>query len=94
MYVSRWSDAEKAQEFAAIYAKSLSQRYTKAEEVGDNSSSSTRPSKYKIALLQGRHTWNTKEGTVVIDQEGDTVLVTEGLDAATTQTLEKEVFKK
>jgi len=94
MYVSRWSDAEKAQEFAAIYAKSLSQRYTKAEEVGDNSSSSTRPSKYKIALLQGRHAWNTNEGSVVIDQENDTVLVTEGLDAATTQTLEKEVFKK
>jgi hypothetical protein len=43
--------------------------------------------------LQGRHAWATEEGAVVIEEHGDTVLVTESLDAATTETLEKEVFK-
>jgi len=32
-YVSRWSSAEKASEFAEIYARSLAKRYKKVEEV-------------------------------------------------------------
>jgi hypothetical protein len=95
MYMSRWSDGEKAAEFAEIYAKSLEKRYRKAEEVGAAlTTGAGRASNYKIELLQGRHTWNTEEGTIVIEQKNDTVLVTESLDAATTQTLEKEVFGK
>ncbi|MGA8441181.1 MAG: hypothetical protein WB762_35515 [Candidatus Sulfotelmatobacter sp.] len=94
-YVSRWSDAEKAAEFADIYARSLSKRYQKAEEVGNPSSNPTaQHSRYKIDLLQGRHAWTTEDGTVVIEQHDDTVLVSESLDATTTDTLEKEVFKK
>src|SRR5208337_4117275 len=52
-YVSRWSDAEKAAEFADIYARSLPKRYQKAEEVGNPSSgqSAAQHSKYKIELL-------------------------------------------
>ena len=94
MYVSRWSSAEKASEFAEIYARSLAQRYKKAEEIGDPSSSrSSQPHpEYKVDVLKGRHAWTTEEGTVVIEQHGDTVLVVESLDAATTETLEKEVF--
>jgi hypothetical protein len=42
--------------------------------------------------LTGRHTWTTNEGTVVIEEKGDTVFVSESLDASTTSTLEKEVF--
>jgi hypothetical protein len=95
MYVSRWADGEKAAEFAEIYAKSLEKRYQKAEEVGAaKPSEAERSSKYKIELLQGHHEWNTEEGAVVIEQKNDTVLVTESLDAATTITLEKEVFGK
>jgi hypothetical protein len=96
MYVSRWSDAEKAAEFAEIYAQSLAKRYRKAEEVGKTSSgqAAAQHPKYKIDLLQGRHAWTTEEGTVVIEERGDTVLVSESLDAATTEALEKEVFKK
>ena len=94
-YVSRWSDAEKAAEFADIYARSLPKRYQKAEEVGNPSSGQTaQHSKYKINLLQGRHAWTTEDGAVVIEQHGDTVLVSESLDATTTDTLEKEVFKQ
>ena len=96
MYVSRWSDAQKAAEFAEIYAQSLAKRYHKAEEAGKTSSgqAAAQHPKYKIDLLQGRHAWTTEEGTVVIEERGDTVLVSESLDAATTEALEKEVFKK
>jgi hypothetical protein len=94
LYVSQWSSAEKASEFAQIYARSLAQRYKKAEEVGNPSSvqSSLENPQSKIDVLKGRHLWTTEEGAVVIEEQGDTVLVSESLDPATTQTLEKEVF--
>ena len=47
-----------------------------------------------IEVLKGLHRWTTEEGTVLIEEQGATVLVSESLDAATTQTLEKEVFGK
>lgn len=96
MYVSRWSSAEKASEFAEIYARSLATRYKKVEEVKDQSSGQTAAAhpEYKVDVLQGLHAWTTDEGTVVIEEQGDTVLVSESLDAATTEMLEKEVFKK
>ena len=51
LYVSRWSDAEKAAEFAEIYATSLAKRYKKAEEAGKSSSGDAEHhSKYKIDL--------------------------------------------
>ncbi len=105
-YVSRWSSPEKAEEFAEIYARSLPKRYKKAEDTEKASSSQsaseqdasekTAPERgqYKLDILTGRHAWNTEEGSVVIEQVGDTVLISESLDAATTATLEKEVFKK
>ena len=98
-YVSRWSNSEKAEEFAAIYAQSLKQRYQKAEEIPDPSSDRAAPpdksqnAESKLDLLNGRHVWNTDEGAVVIEEQGDTVLISESLDAATTAALEKEVFK-
>jgi hypothetical protein len=95
LYVSRWSSAERAAEFAGIYARSIGQRYKKAEEVRDSSAAPVdRSQERKVELLQGRHAWTTEEGTVVIEEQGDTVLVSESLDAATAETLEKEVFGK
>jgi hypothetical protein len=91
LYVSRWSSAEKAAEFAGIYSRSLAKRYLKLERITDASAVERTPER-KVELLQGRHSWSTEEGTVVIEERGDTVLVSEGLDSATTQTLEKEVF--
>jgi hypothetical protein len=93
LYVSRWSSPEKASEFAEIYARSLVRRYKKVEEVADPSSLQPTDHSHDVDLLQGRHAWTTEEGTVVIEEHGDTVLVSESLDAATTATLEKEVFK-
>jgi hypothetical protein len=91
LYVSKWADEEKAQEFAAIYGESLGKRYGKVEEVGGPAVPG-RHAKYKINLLRGRHVWNTEEGPVVIEQKGDTVLVCESLDAGITTVIEKEVF--
>jgi len=90
LYVSHWSSADTAAEFAAIYAQSLKQRYKKVEE--ENPAPATIQPNSKADVLQGRHVWTTDEGRVVIDEEGDTVLVSESLDATTTAALEKEVF--
>src|ERR1700687_3156444 len=38
LYVSRWSSPEKAEEFAAIYARSLARRYKKADEAEPDNS--------------------------------------------------------
>jgi hypothetical protein len=93
LYVSRWSSADKAAEFAQIYARSLKQRYKKTEEVGDSAPDRAAAPNAKFAdLLKGRHAWTTEEGVVVIEEQGDVVLVSESLDGATTATLEREVF--
>ena len=94
LYVSRWSSADKAAEFAEIYAESLKQRYKKAEEVGDPApqKAAAQGAEAKIDLLKGRHAWTTDDGAVVIEEQGDTVFVSESLDAATTAALEREVF--
>ena len=81
LYVSRWSNAERANEFAAIYAKALAKRYVHVRDVAENGK--TPP---------GKHTWLTEDGSVVIDAEGDTVLVAESLDEPTTEKLEEETF--
>jgi hypothetical protein len=101
LYVSRWSSAEKASEFAAIYAKALAQRYKKAEETTDRASGKAasdqapaQKSEGEPEVLTGRHTWSTEEGAVIIEEQGDTVFVSESLDAGTTERLERELFGK
>jgi hypothetical protein len=94
LYVSRWSNAEKAAEFAGIYANSLKGRYKKTEEIGNSAppQSAAQDAESKVGLLHGRHVWATEDGTVVIEEQGDTVLVSESLNEATTATIEREVF--
>jgi hypothetical protein len=94
LYVSRWSSSDKAAEFAAIYAQSLKQRYRKVEDAGDPApgQAATESVEPKVELLKGRHSWTTEEGTVVIEEQGDTVFVSESLDAPTTAALEREVL--
>jgi hypothetical protein len=97
LYVSRWSNADSAAAFAGIYASSLKQRYKKHDQNGNSPAQAQPDPKDSIAdtnpaPLQGRHSWNTDEGTVIIEQQGDTVLITESLDAQTTSTVESEVF--
>jgi hypothetical protein len=94
IYASRWSSAQTAARFAAIYAHSVPQRYKNAEEV--KTTLALRSAAYgrqsSLDLLRGRRVWNTEEGTVVIEQRGDTVFASESLDPATTDRLEREVF--
>jgi hypothetical protein len=94
LYVSRWSSADKAAEFAGIYAQSLQQRYKKLEEGSDHdpNHASAQNDGSQVDLLKGRHTWTTEDGAVVIEEQGDTVFVSESLDAGTTAALEREVF--
>jgi len=92
LYVSRWSSADAAAEFAAIYAGSLKQRYKKPEESIAATPQTDPSATSQSERLRGRHTWSTEEGAVVIEEQGDTVFVSESLDTATTATLEKEVF--
>jgi hypothetical protein len=91
LYASRWSNAEHAAEFAAIYAKSLAKRYKSVSEVAEGES---RPlgDLSTFVTLNGRHTWQTEDGPVVIHLEGDTLLVTESFDRQITERLEQEMF--
>jgi len=88
LYVSRWADAEKAREFGAIYAKSLTQRYRQVKATGEDPSDDLA----KLDTLSGKHAWQTEEGIVVIEVEGDTVMVSESLDSVTTEALQHDVF--
>ena len=72
LYVSRWSSVEKAVQFGAIYAEGLAARYRRAVEVkveGPGARAST-----------DARGWNTEEGSILIEQRGDLVLVAESLD--------------
>ena len=44
--------------------------------------------------LRGRHAWLTEEGVVLIEVQGDAVLITESLDPATTQRVEDDFWPK
>jgi hypothetical protein len=92
-YASRWSSPAKAAEFAAVYAKSLAQRYQKRQALGtDGKVSSDAPPADSWRTLRGSHAWLTEEGAVVIDVRGDTVLISESLDEATTKTVEDDFW--
>lgn len=92
-YVSRWQDADAAEQFAAIYAGYLPKRYPGAKEAGA-SATTTRSGvrdvpgmgatvKVDVAgRLTGRHSWRTEAGTVSLEVQNDTVLILEGFDDA------------
>ena len=88
LYVSRWSSPQESAEFAAIYAKSLEKRYRRAHQNGDNRVKDLDT----LETLTGRHTWATEDGPVVINVQGDTVMVTESLDEEVTKKMEQELF--
>ena len=91
LYVSRWSNAEKASEFAAIYAKAIGKRYLHVRDAAENG----KLPEIKTAALEkltGKRAWLTEEGPVFIEVEGDTVLAAESVDQPATEELENEVF--
>jgi hypothetical protein len=90
LYVSRWSSPEKASEFAFIYAKGLKERYQHVRDV--DGEKQVKPAAYSIETLTGKHSFLTEEGTIVIEANGDMVLVSESLDQDTTKQIERQVF--
>jgi hypothetical protein len=98
LYVSRWSSPVTAAQFAGVYAQSLNHRYKKVIQARDPQNPGDAQANPKLedeaapAPLEGRHSWTTEEGAVVVEQKGETVFITEGLDDATMTILEKEVF--
>ena len=91
LYVSRWSGPEKAAEFAAVYAKALRQRY---RQVRADVQGNAKPvlDTGAAEALTGKHNWLTEDGPVVIDVEGDTVMVTESLDQTVTDKVQQQLF--
>jgi hypothetical protein len=77
VFVSEWATPRWAEEFAAIYARGIQQRYKNVQPPAG----SDLPADLKsLQSLGGDHTWNTEDGGVVIDVKGSMVLVTESLD--------------
>jgi hypothetical protein len=93
LYVSRWATPDKAAEFAAVYAKSLAQRYQKRQALGvDGKVAEDAPPVDAWRTLRGRHAWMTEEGAIVIEVRGDEVLVSESLDDDTTRQAEDDFW--
>jgi len=93
LYVSRWSNAAKAAEFAAVYAKALTQRYQKRQALGTDGKAAGDASPVDSwRRLRGRHAWLTEEGLVVIEVRGDEILISESLDEATTKRVEGDFW--
>ena len=93
VYVSRWSDAGKAAEFAAVYAKSLEKRYKQAQPLGaDGNVAKDAPPVDSWRSLRGYHAWQTEDGPVVIEVRGDEVLISESMDAETTKRVEGDFW--
>jgi hypothetical protein len=89
VFVSKWASPRWAEEFAAIYARGVQQRYTNVEApAGSDLPADLK----KLESLGGDHTWNTGDGAVVIAVKGDTVLVTESLVPAITDDFRHSVL--
>jgi hypothetical protein len=91
LYASRWSSPESASNFAAIYAVAIGKRYLHVHDVAEDGKDPAVPTE-ALDHLTGKRAWLTEDGPVVIDVQGDTVMVTESLDQTTTDNLEQEVF--
>jgi hypothetical protein len=93
LYVSRWSSPATAAEFAAVYAKSLAQRYQKHQGLAaDGKVAENAPPADSWRTLRGRHAWLTEEGIVLIEVRGAEILISESLDDETTKTVEADFW--
>jgi hypothetical protein len=82
LYVSRWASAAKAEEFAAIYGRSIAKRYHQADPVAQPHMEPLEQLE-ELKCVTRRHSWNTEEGPVEMDVCGNIVVVTESFDNPT-----------
>jgi hypothetical protein len=87
VFVSKWASSKAAGQFAAIYARGMTQRYKKVEPNAHSALDLK-----KLESLIGDYTWLTEEGEVAIDVKGDTVLVTESLNPSITEQFRRVVL--
>ncbi len=93
LYVSRWSSPAKAAEFAADYAKSLTQRYKKRQGLAaDGKVADDAPPPDSWRTMRGRHAWLTEEGVVLIEVRGAEILISESLDDDTMKKVEADFW--
>src|SRR6266487_4254266 len=74
VFVSKWSGAKAAGQFAAVYARGVQQRY---KDVETPAGSNLPVDLKKLGSLSGNHAWKTQDGDVRIAVKDDMVLVTE-----------------
>ena len=89
VFVSRWANPKAAAQFAAIYARGVQQRY---KNVGAPAGSDLPADLKTLQSLSGSHTWKTDDGSIVVDVKGNTVLVSESLDAGITENFRTAVL--
>jgi hypothetical protein len=86
IYVSRWDSPEAAKAFAKMYGDYVPKRYEKVDRLPDSC---------PVANVQSEcsgQQWNTPEGPVLIEVQGNEVLVLEGLNDAVTQRARASLF--
>lgn len=99
VFVSRWASPAAAQEFAAVWEKSVKKRYPQAENV---TAQPVRPAakgngsgQVNVAIsdrISGPTVWKTNEGSILIEPRGETVLVMESFEDASSGKLRDAVF--
>jgi len=104
LYVSRWSSPEMALTFAKVYATMLGQRYRSADLIDPEASAAAnaangakdQPKKEEPLVRpipsMSSH-WITEEGDVLIEPQGDSVLVLESFDLKTQAALSQAVWQ-
>jgi hypothetical protein len=81
-YVSRWSSADAARQFAGAYSEGVSKRYPSARNTDGDAS------------LSSVLNWQTSDGRITIESRGDSVLITESFESEARDKIREAVFKK
>jgi len=89
LYLSRWGSAQAAKQFAAAYANTVPRRYRSAQPPDEMAIRNSAPTRATFIRR-----WQTEEGPVMIEAEGDTVLALEGFDSATMVRLQQAVWHR
>ncbi len=95
IFVTKWSDPAAARQFAEIYSSWVPKRYKSARlSEGADTTTSANPGQMRGATTDGAAKWETDEGTVTIEVQGDTLLAIESLPDDAALKVRSAVFGK